>query len=147
MLQKLLLPVLHQAAPLQRPNCPGCGVSLQQLRQTSLLGCAECYRHFREDLLATIQRMQGTVQHCPSEWDSGSMMDCLPEGGQLAIPSETWAVGADSVPVEEPQPPAFPLAGHPGREELEECLRQAVESERYEDAAKIRDLLREMFGP
>ncbi len=44
--------------------CPVCGTTLEEFRNTGLVGCAHCYTAFREDLLPTIRRMQaGNVRH------------------------------------------------------------------------------------
>lgn len=39
--------------------CPSCGTSFEEYRLTGLLGCAECYNAFREELLPAIRYVQG----------------------------------------------------------------------------------------
>lgn len=43
--------------------CPVCGYTLADFRHTGLLGCADCYEAFREELLPTIRYVQGKLQH------------------------------------------------------------------------------------
>lgn len=43
--------------------CPSCGMTLEEFRVTGLLGCADCYQAFREDLLPTIRSIQGKTCH------------------------------------------------------------------------------------
>ena len=43
--------------------CPRCGASLDDFRRTGLLGCAECYTVFREDILPTVRYTQGKTRH------------------------------------------------------------------------------------
>lgn len=122
LMQKMLLPIL-MAPPLATPAaCPSCGTTLQQLSKSSLLGCPDCYHHFREALEGTLQRMQGAHRHKPR-----------------THPSE---------PVPLPSPPAAALL--PDRaivlSQLKDQLARAVEQERYEDAAELRDRIRAIEG-
>ena len=39
--------------------CPRCGTTIEDFRRTGLVGCAECYRVFRAEILATVRRVQG----------------------------------------------------------------------------------------
>jgi protein arginine kinase activator len=43
--------------------CPACGITLQQLRETGLLGCSRCYPHFRTYLLPLLNRYHRTATH------------------------------------------------------------------------------------
>ena len=43
--------------------CPVCGMTFGEFRRTGLLGCAGCYRAFREDVLATVRGIQGKLHH------------------------------------------------------------------------------------
>ena len=43
--------------------CPSCGTTLGDFRKTGLVGCAECYDAFRDDLLPSIRYIQRDVVH------------------------------------------------------------------------------------
>lgn len=43
--------------------CPTCGTTLDDFRRTGLMGCADCYRAFREEILPTVRFIHGKVQH------------------------------------------------------------------------------------
>ncbi len=43
--------------------CPRCGTTIEEFRRTGLVGCAECYRAFREEILSAVRRVQGTTRH------------------------------------------------------------------------------------
>lgn len=50
--------------------CPTCGATLKEFRRTGLLGCADCYRVFREEVAPTVRFIQGRLYHAgksPSE--------------------------------------------------------------------------------
>lgn len=44
-------------------TCPRCGTTVGEFQQTGLLGCAECYRVFREEILPTVRYVQGRTLH------------------------------------------------------------------------------------
>ena len=46
-----------------RKRCPSCGTTVEEFRMTGLLGCADCYTAFREEILPTIRYIQGTTRH------------------------------------------------------------------------------------
>ncbi|MDE7158673.1 MAG: hypothetical protein K2N74_03775, partial [Clostridiales bacterium] len=43
--------------------CPVCGTSFEEFQSTGLLGCADCYTAFREDLLSTVRFIQWGERH------------------------------------------------------------------------------------
>lgn len=43
--------------------CPGCGMSLQDFKQNSKVGCAKCYKTFGSHLYPVVKRLHGTVRH------------------------------------------------------------------------------------
>ncbi|MBD5632398.1 MAG: hypothetical protein HDP34_04135 [Clostridia bacterium] len=43
--------------------CPVCGTSYSDYERTGLLGCASCYDVFKEELIPSIRRIQGKVEH------------------------------------------------------------------------------------
>lgn len=55
------------ATPVDEPPlttaCPACGITLDLLRQTGLLGCPRCYTHFRVYLLPLLNRYHRTAVH------------------------------------------------------------------------------------
>jgi protein arginine kinase activator len=44
-------------------NCPRCGASLQDFRESGRLGCAECYRAFEVPLRDLLRRLHGSTHH------------------------------------------------------------------------------------
>jgi protein arginine kinase activator len=116
--QKMLLPVLITPMHPVQQACPSCGTTLKDLRQSSLLGCADCYRFFREPLLGTLRQLHGAVTH------QGRGPCAAPrQPGQLRPSLEDQLKG------------------------LRDTLERAVVDERYEDAAKARDQIRAIQFP
>lgn len=54
--------LLGSSVPAEK-TCPACGTSFSSFRSTGLLGCAHCYTAFREELIPTIQYLQGRIRH------------------------------------------------------------------------------------
>ncbi len=46
-----------------RGECPVCGMAFEEFRRTGLLGCANCYRAFRRELMPTLRSVQGDTVH------------------------------------------------------------------------------------
>jgi len=44
-------------------TCPNCGMKYETFRKTGLLGCAQCYTHFREPLERLIMSIHSNTQH------------------------------------------------------------------------------------
>lgn len=44
-------------------QCPTCGSTLREIAGAGKVGCAECYRTFREELAPTIRRIHGRVSY------------------------------------------------------------------------------------
>ena len=119
-LGNLLGGFMGKAAPgVQVTRCPSCGASFEEISQSGKIGCAECYKTFRSQLVPMIQRIHGTTQH-KGKVPGGSALRLT--GGQSAM-----------MPVQE-----SPL------EEKKRLLKQAVEQQDYETAAVLRDEIKEM---
>ena len=43
--------------------CPVCGTTYSDYERTGLLGCTSCYDVFKEELIPSIMRIQGKVEH------------------------------------------------------------------------------------
>ena len=56
---------LPDAVPVARAgeNCPCCGASLQDFRESGRLGCAECYLAFEVPLRDLLRRLHGSTHH------------------------------------------------------------------------------------
>lgn len=53
-------------AEIEQPrevHCDICGISFDDFRKTGKLGCANCYRVFRENLSPILRRLHGSTDH------------------------------------------------------------------------------------
>ncbi len=119
----LLGGLLGEAPAQQVKRCPGCGASFGEISQSGQLGCAQCYQTFRAQLLPVIQRVHGAAQH-RGKSPGGSALRVADRHTQLAASSRQRELS----PVEEKR----------------RQLKEAVEAQNFEQAAVLRDEIKEM---
>ena len=95
--------------------CPLCGLTYHQFKETGRLGCSQCYSTFRRHLRSLLKKIHGSTQH------AGKIMD------KLIKEEKTQKVDS-----------------HQKLLQLREKLQIAVSEEDYEQAAKIRDQIKEI---
>ena len=91
-------------------RCPKCGASLDEIIETGRIGCSECYRVFRAELMPTIQNIHGKATHVGKR----------PQAFKKEIPEKTRM------------------------EQLRDDLQTAIQQENFENAAKLRDQIRDL---
>lgn len=131
------------AASALAGTCPACGTTLNQFRQTGLLGCPECYAAFEGQLSPLLQRAhEGGTHHTgkqPRLRRPPESPSVTPAGGTASSPPYS------AKPVTERQS-VSPAASAPASaaakiQSIKSDLAEAIASERYEDAARLRDEL------
>jgi protein arginine kinase activator len=100
-------------------KCPTCGMTYKDFRKTGRLGCGDCYNAFKSFLGPLLKRIHGTNNHCGK---------CPIPAKSAVKPGRRKGVG-----------PAAPDIGA-----LKCRLQKAVELEAYEEAARIRDQIKEL---
>lgn len=98
-------------------HCKLCGSTMNDIKKSGKVGCAECYDTFFSELMPTIRSVHGNTEHI---------------GKRPVIEYET---------VEDDKP-----AEQPGEslDDLKAQLKQAIEDENFERAAQLRDKIKEM---
>ncbi|MCE9518761.1 MAG: UvrB/UvrC motif-containing protein [Verrucomicrobia bacterium] len=115
----------HETAEDDALACPACGFTRAHLKKIGRLGCPECYQTFGADLDNMLRAMHKGTRHIGK----------VP--GKLPPP-----VAKTSVINEEVPPPK--VSAKKRMAELKSAIERAVAEERYEDAARLRDEVREM---
>lgn len=100
--------------------CPQCGTSLREFRETSLLGCSQCYETFYEELLEALPRIQGSTTHRGNRSDTTVLNEMKKDLKEQEAETNLKL------------------------ESLRLDLESAVSEERYEDAAILRDKIRDL---
>lgn len=106
-------------------QCPSCGLTYEDFRKIGRLGCSECYSAFSRYLGPLLKRIHGATQHVgksPSGWKA------VEHPVSAAAPASEGSTK---------RPRTASLA------ELKIKLQQAIEAEEFEEAAKLRDAIKE----
>lgn len=95
-------------------KCSNCGLTYKDFKKAGRLGCGVCYMEFKKYLGPLLKRIHGSSEHAGK----------IPQGSPAAArPS--------------------PVRRKNDLQELKLRLQKAVESEAFEEAAKIRDQIKE----
>lgn len=103
--------------------CEACGLDLASYAETNLFGCPQCYESFDTAVIALLERYHGSSTHQGRQ----------PLGSPPPVPA----------PVKRPRGRPTKAAR---RATLEARLKEAVDEERFEDAARLRDALKVLEG-
>ena len=112
---------------ITKTKCKRCGMSLDDFVQTGKFGCEECYDTFKGPLDSLLKNMHGTNKHIGRGPNGVAPKFDISEAVLEGKPTK------ENVKEEKVN----------NKEKLEQELKQAIADERYEDAAKIRDKLKE----
>lgn len=106
------LPAISGAA-----HCKSCGSTLNDIKRTGKVGCADCYDTFFSELMPTIRSIHGNTEH------KGKHPDAI----EYTV-NEEKTESTDKIA------------------ELKAELKQAIEDENFERAAQLRDEIKELEG-
>lgn len=101
-------------------KCPTCGMSYTDFRKIGRLGCSDCYVAFRKVLLPLLKNIHGSTRHIGKEPEQIVTID------------------------EEKQKKVKAISKEDRITELREKLQKAIQNEEYEEAAVLRDRIRQM---
>jgi protein arginine kinase activator len=101
-------------------QCPSCGYQLSTFRQNGRLGCTKCYESFKIALEPLISSIHGNVRH-------------VEEAGEMPAtqPPDAKAPGQEA-------------SKNPQIQALREKLKQLIENEKFEEAARLRDEIKKL---
>lgn len=111
--------------PQEKVKCPKCGISFDEFKKIGRLGCAECYNAFHEKLNTLLKRIHGSSKHVGK------------------IPKKS----ADQVMSKEMKAKETKLKKSQITSELTQLrtsLQTAVQKENYEEAARLRDRIKQL---
>lgn len=118
--QDFLGSLFSQAMPSHGPRgkvCSFCGTSFEEFAKTAMAGCPHCYREFYNELLPSVERIHGKTHHVGK----------IPRSASREVLRRRQEAEAKQQVVE-----------------LKHRLDEAVQAQAYEEAAKLRDRIREM---
>lgn len=145
-LSKLLESVMSIAASEGKPvdraktnvRCLSCGQTYEDFLQDGKFGCPSCYRTFHFLLDSYLKKIQGGVRHAGKmPRFSGETIE-IPDLEEETFDSGEGVMGSSDIRIM--------VDPDAAEEELRSALRRAIAREDYEQAARLRDLLRERKG-
>lgn len=114
---------------LKELRCKNCNSTFEDFINTGRFGCSECYSTFEKKIDPLLRNIQGSNRHV------GRL------GGinkQMENKSENW---------EESEKENIKETAKLGQiNELNKQLKMAIKEEKYEDAARLRDKIKELEG-
>lgn len=133
-------------------SCPACGFTRAHLKKIGRMGCPQCYQIFAEDLKSMLQAMHKGTRHVgksPVNVAAASPEPSAPVGKQGQPETGKKSKATKSGP---PVPPPMASVSDPSSPaqlkrklaDLKAAIEKAIGDERYEDAAKLRDQVREI---
>lgn len=110
----------NQPAKENVKRCDRCGASYEEIARSGKIGCARCYVLFKDQMAPLIQRIHGSAMHKGKK----------PGGYALRI---TENKKNQIMPIKETK-----------LQEKQRLLKEAIEHQEFETAAKLRDEIKEM---
>ena len=103
-------------------QCSHCGLTYEDFGKIGRLGCSECYTSFSKNLGPLLKRIHGAIQHV----------------GKTPVGYREPLVKEEKPLIKEEKPQVVDLVA------LKEKLQHAIAQEEFEQAAKLRDMIKEM---
>lgn len=122
--------------------CPGCGMTPADFKQKGRLGCARCYDALRQDLVPLLQRVHEATSHRGRIPGGNPAKGPLPQAAEKPASHPAAPNVHTAAPARDPAAPARDTARPEQLAELRKKLDDAIRGERYEEAARLRDLVR-----
>jgi len=97
-------------------KCPRCGLTYEDFKRVGRLGCGECYSAFKDSLIPLLKRIHGSTQHYGKS----------PKKVKKSVKATPAVKGKNEI------------------QDLRDRLQKAIKMEEFEEAAKIRDRIREI---
>lgn len=117
-------------------ECDSCGMTFDDFANTGEFGCGDCYITFADRISPVLKNLHGFGKHVGREYREA--IDELADNKSRFEASQKQKKGKAEKQVSEMDKEAKKL------EKLQADLKKAIKEERYEDAAKIRDSIKEL---
>ena len=63
MLASMLGQTMQTGAKIPEKSCSCCGMSFTQIAESGKVGCSNCYKEFKNELMPYLKRIHGSVKH------------------------------------------------------------------------------------
>lgn len=124
------VPEVHKNGPV----CPACGLTYEDFRKFGRFGCADCYIAFKPQLKTLLKKIHGSSVHLGKKPNVIVPIDEAP----AAIPVAVEEKPTVKITIKKSPAPVIETT-----DTLRHAMRQAIEREDFEEAARLRDLIRD----
>lgn len=114
------------------PRCEKCGSTFEEIMETGKIGCAECYILFQDQLSRMVQRIHGTAVHKGKRPGGSALLVQEKNPGIVKVKEERTSKKNDA------------SAKNNLLQQKELALRTAIEKQDFEQAAVLRDEIKEL---
>ena len=114
-------------------KCTKCGMTYSDFINSGVFGCSECYDVFSGPIESLLKNLHGTAKH----------VGRLPKVKASNVENNKFDIDIEKNKVSNKET-TKEVKEDDKKKKLEKELESAIKEERYEDAAKIRDELKEM---
>ncbi len=138
------------------PVCPECGTTESELLKYGRMGCPVCYSVFADIVNRNFKASQGGTSHCGKEPNFAKRIEIaepvnVKNGKKLSMlendgKKKTSGRSANSSRIASKSKPNGKNGNEEQIAELKTELKQAVEQEDYDEAARLRDEIRSLEG-
>ena len=112
-------------------TCPDCRMTFADFRKKGVIGCGKCYDVFRERMESILKRLHGNNRHVGLSYeDKPVLAPAVEVNNEQRMQKKEEVKNDDSL---------FEKVNN-----LKKALNEAVAKEDYEEAAKIRDMIKIM---
>ncbi len=115
--------------PMMHIKCPGCGMTFDEFTMVGKFGCAECYGVFGPLIEDNMKRLHGDSVHKGKKYKKQAEQSCDNDE-------------SDVLPVMKAE-----KTEESAKEQIRQLnmkLREAVEIENFEEAARLRDMIKQL---
>ncbi len=129
------------AGSTAKVKCVSCGMSYDEFKKIGRLGCTQCYDAFRESITPLLKRIHSAGTHTGKHPKNYVPQAASAPAAPSAPPAAKSKVFAES------SAPSAPASGAKAAAELQQLkqqLKKAIDGEAYEEAARIRDQVRQI---
>ncbi len=130
-------------------KCVSCGMAYDEFKKIGRLGCAQCYDAFRESIAPLLKRIHSAGTHTgkhPKNYDPAASVSGAPSAA-LPASADASKSGLTAKPKSgssTPEPSVPPAKVSADLQQLKQALKKAIDGEAYEEAARIRDQVRQL---
>ncbi len=118
----IMLKNFFNSSSVSAQKCEMCGTSFEEIKKSGKLGCAKCYIKFYDKLLPIISQIHGTISN-KGKTPGKSALSIVNNNNKLIIKNDYDVIS-----------------------EKKNKLKLAIDEERFEDAAILRDEINGLEG-